>query len=183
VPAAFDEHTLAMNFFCESKDPDTGDFTGIGFDTFIMNVSGSTVTPDRRINLTGMNLEGCFGGCPPSNDFSGEGFGASFSPDGTELVFTSRADGQGERFAFVADLQSNTIRVLEDSICVGKPDWSSDGEWIAYFGGGSCEGLLLFTFSDLFVIPSESGQSRVLRAFEEVRPRGEFTWREPLMLP
>ncbi|NIM95939.1 MAG: hypothetical protein GTO18_19750 [Anaerolineales bacterium] len=55
----------------------------------------------------------------------------SVSPDGSELVFTSRSGGNWD--LHLIDLQSLELRRLTATIGYeGRPSWSPDGQWVTY---------------------------------------------------
>jgi hypothetical protein len=181
--AAYDASTLAINVVCTKVDEETSEVLGSGFDLFIMNVFGSTASATHKIDVGDMRVRSCGGtGCPAPSDFTGEGFGADFSPDGNELVFTSRQEGLGERHLFVANFSTNGIQSLVTDVCVARPAVSGDGVWIAFPAVPTCDNVSV-GFVDFVVMPATGGPWHVLRNFVEIKARGRLSWYEPLLLP
>ena len=56
---------------------------------------------------------------------------ADFSPDGSKIVFESDRSGSQQLYIMNAD-GTNVRRLSFGGACYGSPEWSPDGEWIAF---------------------------------------------------
>jgi len=111
----------------------------------------------------------------------------------TETGFVA-IEGAGAITKDLADASygAGTIDV-DNSRCIDKPSWSSDGEWIAYLAGPAPDPSdplatqnCNFATNDGYVIdPDDGSASRVLRDFTNTSGviRGDLSWYEPLLLP
>ena len=100
----------------------------------------------------------------PLTSYAGEEAHPSFSPDGTQVVFTRLQDGQSQSDLFVRVVATgNPLRLTETPESERSPAWSPDGQWIAFARiRGESE-------SELVVMPALGGPERVVA-------RGSIPW-------
>lgn len=105
----------------------------------------------------------------------------SWSPDGTLLAFTSERAADPDRDnnsdVFVVEARKGaaprqvTTWAGPDG---GRPAWSPDGKWLAYFQGSEPI-LSAYSLNKLAVVPVEGGAARVLTAALD-RPLSDAEW-------
>jgi serine/threonine protein kinase/Tol biopolymer transport system component len=74
---------------------------------------------------------------------SGGDFDPVWSPDGAQLVFTSRRSGTFDLYWHAANGSGQDELLLKPDKGAGAPDWSRDGRFLAYSSGGDVEVLPL----------------------------------------
>lgn len=182
VEAALDAHSLAMPFFCSHRDPDTDELVGASFDLFLMTVTSGHAVASSRIDMETGGLVSCEGACPPTTGFTDEGL-ADFSPDGTELAFTSMGEmGEGDARLFAVDLQSGPVRPVVGTYCVGGPTWSGDGTSIAFPAKPSCQNSESPGFQEIYQVSSLGGAVRKRRGVDPGFRVRSASWFQPLVL-
>jgi Tol biopolymer transport system component len=83
---------------------------------------------------------------------------ASYSPDGSRLVFASNRSGSTEIWTAQADGRNPVqLTTSADAESTGGPQWSPDGSKIAYFARSKTEPT-----TDIFVIAAQGGPAQAL---------------------
>lgn len=125
-----------------------------GFDIFIINVDGANL-----VNLT-KSVE--------------DEFFPAWSPDGKEIAFVSRKVNVNafDEKIYIMNADGGKRRkltVFEDSnIAEESPAWSSDGNWIAFFRGGS-----------IYMIHPDGEEERILLLLPGHPGFGYISWFQP----
>jgi Tol biopolymer transport system component len=104
-------------------------------------------------------------------------FAPVWSPDGTRLVFSSASKGQVNLFVKDVNTAGDPVPLEVDNLGLGRfaSDWSRDGRYIMYIGGGRA-----IAKSDLWVAPvASSRNARALLESAFVETHGRFAPRGP----
>lgn len=106
---------------------------------------------------------------------------ASWSPDGSMIAFTSERGADPDRDnnsdVYVVEARAGaTPRQLTtwSGPDGGRPAWSPDGKWIAYFQGSEPE-LYAYSINRLAVVPASGGAARVVSASTD-RAMSDAEW-------
>lgn len=92
-------------------------------------------------------------------DLRGWGIDAAWSPDGSQIVYSSFQYNIVRRDLYIIDLDTRKIERITDGIGdYNSPAWSPDGRYIAY------QGILLNTTWDIYLYDLQTGEHRVLYA-------------------
>src|SRR5688572_15015388 len=74
----------------------------------------------------------------------------TWSPDGREMAFVSKRSGRDT--LYIMDHRGQNVRRIDTAVAPFAPDWSPDGQWIAFMGN-HINGL-----ADIFVMPAAGGE-------------------------
>jgi Tol biopolymer transport system component len=89
------------------------------------------------------------------------GFDPSWSPDGREIVYATRAVPEPERRGQPSALRIITVETGEERVLIESdgvhPSWSPDGRWVAYWGLPAAAGGYGGSNRDIRVIPAAGG--------------------------
>jgi Tol biopolymer transport system component len=99
-------------------------------------------------------------------------FAPVWSPDGTRLLFSSMTNGQVDLHVKEVSGAGDALHLQVDNLGLGRyaADWSGDGRYIMYIGGGRA-----IARSDLWVAPVTSpGEARALLDSPFVETHGRF---------
>lgn len=107
----------------------------------------------------------------------------SWSPDGMKIAFISTREGpdpdrhQDSNLYVIdakpgAEARQLTTYTGSDN---GRPAWSPDGQWVAYFQGDETK-YLAYDISKLAIIPAAGGQARVLTSKLDRPVSGRVNW-------
>ncbi|MEW5982262.1 MAG: S9 family peptidase [Acidobacteriota bacterium] len=107
----------------------------------------------------------------------------SWSPDGRRMAFVSRRVGQDpdrneDSHVYVVDAKPGAEPVQLTSFAganTGRPSWSPDGRWIAYFQGDETK-YLAYDIARVAIVPAAGGQARVLTAKLDRPVSGRVSW-------
>jgi Tol biopolymer transport system component len=101
----------------------------------------------------------------PDNEYAAP----AFSPDGTAIAFAATADGLNVTDIYTSDTGGAAVTPLTQTPEIAEefPAWSPDGLWISYT-------VALESTFQIFVIPAEGGESRVV--YETELPLASVTW-------
>ena len=107
----------------------------------------------------------------------------AWSPDGTKIAFVSTRQGPDpdrhqNSDIYVVDAKAGAEpRQLTTYIGAddGRPSWSPDGQWIAYFQGDETK-YLAYDINKLAIIPAAGGAAKVLTAALDRPVSGQISW-------
>jgi TolB protein len=97
----------------------------------------------------------------------------SISPDGTRIVYTSEADGQGR--LYIMDLDTHETHLLTPDQDGYHAVWSPDGQWVAFMSNYQNGGYDAPSYGDLWLIRADGTQAQRLIS--------KVSFSEPLWLP
>ncbi|MFO7692465.1 MAG: S9 family peptidase [Vicinamibacterales bacterium] len=107
----------------------------------------------------------------------------AWSPDGTKIAFVSTRQGEDpdrhqNSDIYVVDAKAGAEPRLLTTYAGadgGRPSWSPDGQWIAYFQGDETK-YLAYDINKLAIIPSAGGAPKVLTAALDRPVSGQIWW-------
>jgi hypothetical protein len=114
--------------------------------------------PIRRVLLLGATallLAGCFPGMQQQQVVKTD---ASFSPDGSRIVFVSTQDGDAEIYLMDAD-GANLRKLTDNSAVDASPGWSPDGRRILFVSNRNGQ-------FELYVMGADGSNPRMLASGE-----------------
>lgn len=147
-------HRLTENEFHDSGAAWDPDGSGIVFTRYFPGTEG----PDSGGRGEVIRLDLSTGTERQLTELGGYNGGLSYSPDGSNITFHRAADGGSELWIMNAD-GSNPRALTDTNIDEYSPEWSPDGQWIAFTAGVGNDSMGTF---DLWIMRPDGGQRQVL---------------------